>query len=426
MKSAGATLSGSTLSATAAGTVTVTATIVSGAAPGTDYTQDFEIVVQAPPVISNVTVSVSASPAEGGSVSGGGTYSQNAAVTVTAAAGSGWHFTQWTENGAQVSIDAAYAFTVTADRTLVAVFAANVPAGTALRFTSQPASQTVTAGATATFAAAAAGDPAPGYQWQVSTDGGLSWSDITDGTGASYTTPAATAAMNGNQYRCVATNTKGSAISSAVTLTVNSAPATTYPLTVAGGTGSGDYAPGTKISITADAPTAGKRFRAWELTSGGGTLADPARSSTTYTMPGQATTVTATYEAAIRIDGQPTDQYVTEGQRATFRITAVGDGLTCRWQIDRGDGRGWQPLPNGTGTSYTTTATLQDNDGYRYFCLLTDLRGNTLASDTAILHVYTAVVPPQTGDSAQPLLWLALCLLGGLGMAWIVGKKRKA
>jgi len=41
----GATIAGNTLSTTAPGTVTVTATIANGAAPGTDYTQDFIIEV---------------------------------------------------------------------------------------------------------------------------------------------------------------------------------------------------------------------------------------------------------------------------------------------------------------------------------------------------------------------------------------------
>ena len=44
--------------------------------------------------------------------------------------------------------------------------------------TTQPASQTVTAGQTATFTAAASGNPTPTVQWQVSTDSGSTFSDI--------------------------------------------------------------------------------------------------------------------------------------------------------------------------------------------------------------------------------------------------------
>jgi putative cell wall-binding protein len=55
-------------------------------------------------------------------VSGGGTYQANASVTVTATAGTGYHFVNWKENGNSVSTDASYAFTATANRTLMAVF----------------------------------------------------------------------------------------------------------------------------------------------------------------------------------------------------------------------------------------------------------------------------------------------------------------
>ena len=44
--------------------------------------------------------------------------------------------------------------------------------------TTQPASQPVTAGQTATFTAAASGNPTPTVQWQVSTDSGSTFSDI--------------------------------------------------------------------------------------------------------------------------------------------------------------------------------------------------------------------------------------------------------
>ena len=68
------------------------------------------------------TVNVSASPSNGGSVSGGGTYNQGQTCTVTATANSGYTFVNWTENGTQVSTNANYSFTVTGNRNLVAHF----------------------------------------------------------------------------------------------------------------------------------------------------------------------------------------------------------------------------------------------------------------------------------------------------------------
>ncbi len=76
------------------------------------------------------TISVSANPNNGGTVSGGGTYNYGQSCTVTAAANSGYTFTNWTENGTQVSTNANYTFTVTGSRTLVAHFTAQPQAPT--------------------------------------------------------------------------------------------------------------------------------------------------------------------------------------------------------------------------------------------------------------------------------------------------------
>ena len=62
------------------------------------------------------------SPAEGGAVSGAGTYEAGAECTLTATASAGYTFVNWTENGEEVSTDATYTFTVSSDRDLVANF----------------------------------------------------------------------------------------------------------------------------------------------------------------------------------------------------------------------------------------------------------------------------------------------------------------
>ena len=68
------------------------------------------------------TISVSANPSNGGSVTGGGTYQQGQQCTVSATAATGYTFLRWTENGTQVSTNPNYTFTVTGNRTLVAQF----------------------------------------------------------------------------------------------------------------------------------------------------------------------------------------------------------------------------------------------------------------------------------------------------------------
>jgi VCBS repeat-containing protein len=95
-----------------------------------------------------------------------------------------------------------------------------------LSVTASPSSLTVTSGQTASFSAAATGTPAPTVQWQVSTDGGATFTDVPGATSTTLTF-SADMSLNGNLYRAVFTNASGSVISSAATLTVNTTGATT-------------------------------------------------------------------------------------------------------------------------------------------------------------------------------------------------------
>ena len=68
------------------------------------------------------TVSVTANPSNGGTVSGGGSFTHGQSCTVSATANTGYTFINWTENGAQVSSQAEYTFSVNGNRNLVANF----------------------------------------------------------------------------------------------------------------------------------------------------------------------------------------------------------------------------------------------------------------------------------------------------------------
>ena len=67
-------------------------------------------------------INVSANPSNGGTVTGGGSYSQDQQCTVTANANEGYTFTNWTENGNVVTTNASYTFTVNVNRNLMANF----------------------------------------------------------------------------------------------------------------------------------------------------------------------------------------------------------------------------------------------------------------------------------------------------------------
>ncbi len=79
------------------------------------------------PPAASFTIGATASPAEGGVVSGGGSYPSNSTCALVATPNSGWGFANWTVNGTSVSTSPNYTFTVRSNRTVVGHF---VPAYT--------------------------------------------------------------------------------------------------------------------------------------------------------------------------------------------------------------------------------------------------------------------------------------------------------
>jgi hypothetical protein len=89
-------------------------------------------------------------------------------------------------------------------------------AAVAPAITSQPASQTVAAGQTATFNVAATGTSPMTYQWKKNG------TTVSGASSSSYTTPATTASDNASTFTVVANNSAGSATSANAMLMVNS------------------------------------------------------------------------------------------------------------------------------------------------------------------------------------------------------------
>ncbi len=208
---------------TAAGTFNVTIGATNAAGTGTAVLVLTMNAANRPPVISSAATAVP-NPATAG---------QSVAFTAAAADPDGdtltysWSFgDSATGTGASTSHSYAAAGNYTATVTVSDGHAHTISSSVAVvvnaalvapSITTQPANQTVTAGQTATFSVEASASGALSYQWQKNG------ANIAGATSASCGTPATTTADSGSAFRCVVTNSAGSAISNAATLTVNAA-----------------------------------------------------------------------------------------------------------------------------------------------------------------------------------------------------------
>jgi hypothetical protein len=181
---------------------------------------------------------------------------------------------------------------MTTNATLTVRYAPTVGSG--------PTSQTVNAGQSVTFTAAATGNPAPTVQWQVSTNGGTTWTPISGATGTTLRLTNVTASQNAYRYRAVFTNTLGTATTSSATLTVLYAPSiTTNPMNKT-------VTHGQSVTLTA-AATGNPTPRAqWQVSTDGGVtwINISGATSTTYTISGITTSQNGYRYRAVFTDSQ--------------------------------------------------------------------------------------------------------------------------
>ncbi|MBS1491771.1 MAG: hypothetical protein JSS93_14705, partial [Bacteroidetes bacterium] len=102
-----------------------------------------------------------------------------------------------------------------------------------INISTQPSNQTVCAGNNVTFSVSATGYNLS-YQWQQSTNGGVTFNNIGGATSASYSISGVTTGYNNYQYQVIITSAAPTpcatpVTSSAAVLTVNSLPATSDP-----------------------------------------------------------------------------------------------------------------------------------------------------------------------------------------------------
>jgi hypothetical protein len=265
--------------------------------------------------------------------------------------------------------------------------------------TTQPASQTVTAGQTATFGVVAGGTAPLSYQWQKN---GV---NIAGATLASYTTPVTATTDSGSTFRVVVSNTAGSVTSNAATLTVSAAVVaptiTTQPASqtvtagqaatfgvVAGGTVPLSYQ-WQKNGVNIAGATAASYTTPATATPDSGSTFKVVVSNTAGTVTSVAATLTVNAAAvAPSITTQPASQTLTAGQTATFTVVAGGTApLSYQWQ------KNGVNLVGATAASYTTPATTTTDSGSTFAVVVSNTAG-TATSARATLTVNAAAVAP--------------------------------
>ena len=121
----------------------------------------------------------------------------------------------------------------------------------------------------------------------------------------------------------------------------------TYSVTVVNGAGGGDYAEGTTVNISAAVPS-GKLFDRWTSASLGVNFGDAASADTSFTMPGNAVTVTANFKdtdkstytvtfnpaGGTRTGGGELTQTVSEGSAATAPTVTRSGYTFAGWDKD--------------------------------------------------------------------------------------------
>ena len=286
-----------------------------------------------------------------------------------------------------------------------AVLTVNSPGSITL----QPANFAACAGATANFSVTAAGSTNT-YQWQVSTDGGATFTDITGATTTSLSLPAVTASMNGSQYHLVITSCgPGGLTSSNVTLTVNSpASITAQPTNTSACTGGGDAtftvaAGGNSISYQ------------WQVSTNGGTSFTniPGATANSLTVTGITSAMnnniyqviisnpctaslvssqaTLSVSNPASISTQPVNATVCAGTNTSYNVATAGTGVTYQWQVSIDGGASFTDIPGATAATLNLNAVTSTMNNNQYHVLVFSCSPTGLSSSDVTLTVNSSV-----------------------------------
>ncbi len=298
----------------------------------------------------------------------------------------------------------------------VATAAATLTVQLAPVVTTNPSSQTVTAGQNVTFTAAAEGNPAPTVQWQVSTNGGQTFTNINGATSTTLTLNNVNADTNGHEYQAIFTNSLGSIATSAATLTVKYAPVvTSNPSSEA-------VTAGQSVTFTAAAQGNPAPTVQWQVsTNGGQTFTNiNGATSTTLTLNNltvdsngykyqaifinslgsrttSAATLTVQYAPVVTIN--PSSQTVTAGQNVTFTAAANGrPDPTVQWQVSSDGGKTFTSINGATSTTLTLNNLTADRNGQEYQAVFTNNVGSIATSAATLTVLSPATVTANPSD----------------------------
>jgi sugar lactone lactonase YvrE len=354
-----------------------------------------------------------------------GATSASFSTGATTLAQNGTHYRVVVSNGLGSVTSSAATLTVT-------------PAVVAPAIVAQPADQAVVAPASATFNVTATGTSLS-YDWQVSTDGGTTFTDVVGAPDAPSLTVANSAVgQSGQRYRVQVSNSAGSVTSNPALLMVTAAttaPAfTTQPAsqTIA----VGQSASFTVVATGTPAPTV-----AWRL--GGSNLADglltsgacagatvTGSTSATLTLANVPLGCSGAVFSAVARNGvapdavsnsatltvnpvatapsvtlQPVDVTVLAPATATFTAAASGAPMpTVQWQLSIDGGQTWANINGATSPIYTTPATAAGDNQKRFRAVFSNASGSattnaaTLTVATTTFHFMNGIAVDGAGN----------------------------
>ena len=273
--------------------------------------------------------------------------------------------------------------------------------------TQQPESLALCAGETAQFTVTATGGGLS-YQWQYAKAGSSDWMDSTmPGADTDTLSVEATAARNGEQYRCVITNAAGSVVSDPATLQVLAI--TLQPKDFTGPAGS-------SVSFKVDAVGENLSYQ-WQYSdnngakwTNGASRTDVYNTKLTASRNGRLVRCIVTDEygdsvisdaASMRISSlaiteQPEDYIGAANSTAEFTVAATGDGLSYQWQFSDNGGGKWS-RSSVTAPVYSARLTAAKN-GRLVRCIVTDQYGTSVTSKSAKMILSNLAITGQPQD----------------------------